>query len=71
MNRNSFKLGVELALGASKVAGLLHPQPQSRSVAAEPSQPCGHLGRDRDLLGHDPMKRLPRYAKLPRRLAHR
>ncbi len=71
MNRNLFKLRAELTLSVPEVIGLLRPQPQSRPIAAEPAQPCGHLGRDRHLLGHDPMKRLARYAKLPRRLANR
>ena len=71
MNRNSFELGAEFALGAPKVKGLLHPQPQSRPIAAEAAQPRGHRGRDRHLLGHNPTKRLARYAKLSRRLANR
>lgn len=44
MNRNSFKFGAEFALGAPEVIRLLHPQPQSRSVAAKPAQPGGIAG---------------------------
>jgi len=71
MDGNSFEFGAKFALGAPEVTGLLHPQPQSRSIAAEPAQPRGHLGRDRYSLGHNPMKRLARYAELARRLADR
>ena len=70
MDRNSFEFGAEFTLGAPKVTGLLHSQPQSRSVAAESAEPRGHLRRYRYLLGHNPMKRLPRYAKLPGGLAN-
>jgi hypothetical protein len=51
--------------------GLLHPQPKSGAVAAESSQSECHLRRDRRFLGHDPMKRLARHAKLTGRLAYR
>jgi hypothetical protein len=70
VNWNSLKFGAEFTLGAPEVTGLLHSQPDSRSVAAEPTEPRGHLGRNRYLLGHNPMKRLPRYAQLPGRLAN-
>ena len=70
MNRNSFKFGAEFTLGAPEVTGLPHSQPQSRSVAAEPAEARGHLGRNRYLLCDNPMKRLARYAKLPRSLAN-
>jgi hypothetical protein len=65
VNWNPLKFGAEFPLGAPEVTGLLHSQPQSRSVAAEPAQPRRHLRRNRYLLGYNPMKRLPRYAKLP------
>ncbi len=71
MNWNSCKLGSEFTLGAPQVTRLLHSQPNSRSVAAEPAEPRGHLGRNRYLLGHNPMKCLPRYAKLPGCLTNR
>src|ERR1700722_1522610 len=71
MNRNSFEFGAELALGAPKVIDLLHPQPQSRPIAAEAAQPRGHRGRDRHLLGHYTVQSLARYAKLPRSFANR
>jgi len=71
VDRNLRKFGAKFTLGAPEVTGLLHPQPQSRSVAAEPAEPRGHLRGNRYLLGHNPMKRLPRYAKLPRSLANR
>ena len=71
MNRNLFKFGAEFALGAPKVIGLLHPQPQSGSIAAEPAEPRGHRGSNRYLLGHNSMKRLSRYAELARCLADR
>ena len=71
MNRNLFKLGAEaLALGMPQVVGLLHAQPQPRSVATEaPSRTA--ISGVINLFGHNPMKRLARYAKLPRCLAHR
>jgi hypothetical protein len=71
VNRDLFKFGAEFALGAPEITSLLHPQPQSRSIAAEPPEARGHLGRNRYLLGHNPIKRLPRYAQLPRCLANR
>ena len=71
MNQNSIEFGAEFAFGTPKVVGLLHPQPQPRSIAAEPAEPRGHRGRDRHLLGHNPVKRLTRHAKLSRRFAHR
>ncbi len=71
MNWNSFKFRAEFTLGAPEITGLLDSQPNSRSVTAEAAEPRGHLGRDRYLLGQNPMKRLPRYAKLPRCLANR
>ena len=71
MNWNSCKLGSEFALGAPEVTRLLHSQPNSRSVAAKPSEPRGHLRRNRHLLGHNPMKRLPRHPKLPGYLTNR
>ena len=55
VNRNSFEFGAQFALGAPEVAGLLHPQPDSGSVAAEPAEPRGHPRRNRYLLGHNPM----------------
>jgi hypothetical protein len=70
VNRNSFKFGAELTLGAPEITSLLHSEPHSRAVAAEPAEPRGHLGRNRYLLGQNPMKRLPRYAKLPGCLAN-
>ncbi|MGA8641594.1 MAG: hypothetical protein WB650_06780 [Candidatus Binatus sp.] len=65
MNWDSCKFGAEFTLGAPEIARLLHSQPNSRSVAAEAAEPRGHLGRNRYLLGHNPVKRLPRHAKLP------
>ena len=71
MNRNPFEFRAEFALGAPEVVRLLHAQPQSGSVAAEPAEPRGHRGCNRYLLGHNPMKGLARYSELPRRLADR
>ena len=70
MNWNPFKFGAEFTLGAPEIAGLLHSQPYSSSVAAESAEPRGHLRRNRDLLGQNSVKRLPRYAKLPCCLAN-
>ena len=56
MNRNSFEFGAEFALGTPEVIRLLHPQPQSGTVAAEPAEPRGHRRSDRHFLGHNPVK---------------
>ena len=70
-SRDSSNLVFELLRRMPQIVGLLHPEPQTRAVAAELSDPDRHLRRHRRALGKDAMKRLSRHAEMPRRLRYR
>ena len=54
-----------------KLIGLLHPQPQIGTVAAELADPKRHGRRDRSIFGKDAVEQRPCYPEIPGNLRYR
>ena len=71
MRRDLVQLASQALLGMPEVVSLLHAQPESRAIPAEPAQAHRHLGADGGPSGEDAVQSLARHPKLQRGLGHR